>query len=155
MSRVVDPRDRSAGCARGSSGAASPESVTCASVASAAARIAPSKLRGVGDVPPWSAPRSAARRVAGFVLEVVELLLLRFDSSCGTTKKQIDRERHRGDREEDSASLLRSERSAAGSCVPEAVAHAAHGEDQLGLFGSGSSFSRRWRMWTSIVRGSR
>ena len=43
----------------------------------------------------------------------------------------------------------------AGSWLAEAVALAGDGQDQARLLRPASSFSRRWRMWTSIARGSR
>ena len=54
-----------------------------------------------------------------------------------------------------SSSRHAGRRSAVRSCFAEPVALSGHGEDQARLLGRASSFSRRWRMWTSIARGSR
>ena len=54
------------------------------------------------------------------------------------------------------ASRLRSDRRPGRYLlVAEAVSDAAHREQDSGSFGSASIFSRRWRMCTSMVRGSR
>ena len=66
-----------------------------------------------------------------------------------------DRERARDDHEEREREPA-ADTSAAGSPVAEPVPDAAHGQDVLRAAAeSASSFSRRWRTWTSIVRGSR